>query len=110
MVKVGITSVKGSISSKKAMIVPLVPPKSKLNKNAEMGAQTMSIHSPMPGMTYDSIPIKSMSMHSHSGGSGFLLSTCVLFCIGSCVCIVVSQFICKGNFYRFIHVRPLLVE
>ena len=97
MVKVGITSVKGSISSKKAMIVPLVPPKSKLNKNAEMGAQTMSIHSPMPGMTYDSIPIKSMSMHSHSGGSGFLLSTCVLFCIGSCVCMVVSCFACKST-------------
>ena len=110
MVKVGITSVKGSISSKKAMIVPLVPPKSKLNKNAEMGAHTVSIHSPMPGMRYESIPIMSISMHSHNGGSGLLLFTCVLFCIGSCVCIVVSQFIYKGNFYRFIHVRPLLVE
>ena len=49
MVKVGIASVKGKISSKNAMIVPLAPPKSILNRNAEMGAQTASINSPIPG-------------------------------------------------------------
>lgn len=69
MVKVGITSVKGRISSKNAMIVPLAPPKSILNRNAEMGAQTASINSPIPGTTYESIPIKSNSMHSHNGGN-----------------------------------------
>ena len=69
MVKVGITSVKGKISSKNAIIVPLEPPKRILNKMAEMGAHTISINSPIPVITYDSIPIKSNSMHSHNGGS-----------------------------------------
>ena len=50
IVKVGMMSVKGSASSKKAMMVPLVPPKSKPNRQADMGAHTVSIHSPMPGM------------------------------------------------------------
>ena len=69
MVKIGITSVKGKISSKNTNIVPLIPPKSLLNRKAEMGAQTASINSPIPGTTYDSIPIKSNNMHSHNGGS-----------------------------------------
>lgn len=110
IVKVGMMSVKGSASSKKAMMVPLVPPKSRPNRQADMGAHAVSIHSPMPGIRYESIPIISISMHSHRGGSVLLLCTCDLLCIGSCVCMVVSQFIYKGNFYRFIHVRPLLVE
>ena len=50
IVKVGMMSVKGSASSKKAMMVPLVPPKSKPNRQADMGAHAVSIHSPMPGI------------------------------------------------------------
>lgn len=49
IVKIGITSVKGKISSKNTNIVPLIPPKSLLNRKAEMGAQTASINSPIPG-------------------------------------------------------------
>lgn len=50
MVKVGMMSVNGSASSRNAMIVPLVPPKMMPYMMAEMGAHTVSIHSPMDGM------------------------------------------------------------
>ena len=69
MVKVGIASVNGRTSSKNTKIVPLTPPKSTLNRYAEIGAQTISIHSQKDGTTYDSIPTTSNNMHSHNGGS-----------------------------------------
>ena len=99
IVKVGITSVKGKISSKNAIIFPLGPPKSILKRNAEMGAQTVSIHSPMPGITYDNIPIKSISMHNHSGGSDLLMGGCILFiCVHAINAIILpTKFIGKKN-------------
>lgn len=74
MVKVGIKSKKGNISSRKlnkAPTAPFFPPKLAKNMMAEMGAQTRSPNSPRNGTAKVSMPMASMIKQKSNDGDFF---------------------------------------
>ena len=71
MVNVGIKSAKGNASSTKfktAPVAPNLPPKDFKKINAESGAQTTSLNSPIPGMAKLRQPIRSIAIQKAREG------------------------------------------
>ena len=72
MVNVGMKSAKGKASSTKfktAPVAPNLPPKDFKNMNADMGAHTTSLNSPMPGMAKLKQPIRSITIQNEREGT-----------------------------------------
>ena len=72
MVKVGMKSANGKASSTKfitAPVAPNLPPNDFKNIKAEMGAQTTSLNSPMPGKAKLKQPIRSITIQNVREGT-----------------------------------------
>ena len=72
MVKVGMKSANGKASSTKfitAPVAPNLPPNDFKNIKAEMGAQTTSLNSPMPGKAKLKQPIRSIIIQNVREGT-----------------------------------------
>ena len=72
MVNVGMKSANGKASSTKfktAPVAPNLPPKDLKNIKAEIGAQTTSLNSPMPGMAKLKHPRRSITIQNVREGT-----------------------------------------
>ncbi|MEQ1554421.1 MAG: hypothetical protein ABL929_09600 [Ferruginibacter sp.] len=81
MLKDGITSTNGKISSTKfktAPICPSLPPKIFKKINAESGAHIISENSPIPGMLKLTKPTRSIAMQKINDGVLVLFNSCFI--------------------------------
>jgi hypothetical protein len=78
IVKLGMKSVPGKISSIKFPIppnAPFQPPNVKKKIRPEIGAQKKSVNSPIKGTAYDAYPIKSITIQNKREGLRLNIST-----------------------------------